>query len=187
MILYLHGFASSSNSHKVQVLKSISDISVSAFDLDENPAIAIKQISSFVSEHSREDIMLMGSSLGGYYALHIAGLFDLPAVLINPSMQPYNTLSRFVGVEQKNYSKDEIIVYKKEYIETLRSLATDKADQSKILLMVQTGDESLDYSIAVKLLPNAMQSIQEGGNHSYENFKESFPMIKGFYHNMFKA
>jgi len=187
MILYLHGFASSSQSQKVKNLKDFPEVAIISFDLNVNPKIAIEQISSYILEHNGEDIMLMGSSLGGYYALHIAGLFDLPMVLINPSMRPYETLSRFVGVAQKNYSKDETIVYKKEYIETLKSLTTDKINQSKVLLMLQTGDESLDYRIAVKLLPNAQQSIQEGGNHSYEGFEKSFPMIEAFYKQFFKS
>ena len=187
MILYLHGFASSSNSHKVKNLRDFPDVPVVSFDLDVDPRVAIKQISSFIKEHENEDIMLMGSSLGGYYALHIATIFNLPAVLINPSIHPYQTLSRFVGMPQKNYSKDETIVYKKEYIQTLQSLTIDQVDQSKILLLVQTGDESLDYRRSVEALPHARQHIEEGGNHSFEDFPKTFSLIRDFYKDMFKA
>ena len=187
MILYLHGFASSSNSEKVNALKKFPDIKVVAFDLSMNPLNAIEQIENFIKINPSEDIMLMGSSLGGYYAQYIATLFDLPAVLINPSMQPYDTLARFVGLVTKNFSKDETFVYTQEDIDALKQLSIDKVDQSKVLLMVQKGDTDLDYKKAVGALPYATHHIQEGGNHSFKDFATTFPLIESFYRKFYKV
>lgn len=187
MILYLHGFASSSNSAKAKALDNLPCIKVVAFDLSMKPFKAIEQIKNFIQENQSEDIMLMGSSLGGYYAQHISSLYDLPAVLINPSMQPYHTLARFIGLETKNFSKEENFVYTQEDINALKQLDIDKVDQSKILLMVQKGDTDLDYKKAVAALPHAKHLIQEGGNHSFQGFETTFELIKSFYGTFYKV
>ena len=185
MILYLHGFASSSGSAKVKSLQAFPDVTIVSFDLDVGPFKAIKQISSFIEEHIEKDIMLMGSSLGGYYALHISAIFDLPAVLINPSMEPFKTLARFVDSRVQNYSKDESFIYKQQYVDELKTLVIDQANQKKILLMLQTGDENLDYKTALHALPQAQHLVQEGGNHSFEHFDRNFSLIKTFYDKHF--
>lgn len=187
MILYLHGFASSRNSEKVKALEKLPHIKVVAFDLSMNPLKAIDQIKTFIEKNQSEDIMLMGSSLGGYYAQHIAALFDLPAILINPSMQPYNTLSRFVGLVTKNFSKDETFVYTQQDIDALKALSIDKVDQSKLLLMVQKGDADLDYTKAVNALPYARHHIEEGGDHSFKDFSSTFPLVEFFYRKFYKV
>ena len=185
MIIYLHGFASSQNSLKAQQIQNIEDIDVLCFDLDVEPEKALEQISSTIKRYQDEDIMLMGSSLGGFYALLMAKEFNLPAVLINPSIYPYKTLARFVGVKQNNYSKDEIVVYKQRYIEQLASMSFEGVNQERILLMLQTGDKDLDYKLALSALPCAQHFIQEGGNHSFEDFNHHFDLIRSFYGKFF--
>lgn len=187
MILYLHGFASSCNSEKVKALADFPHVKVVSFDLSMHPLEAVRQIETFIKENQSEDIMLMGSSLGGYYAQYISTRFDLPAVLVNPSMQPYNTLARFVGLVTKNFSKDETFIYTQQDIDELKQLNIDQVDQSKVLLMLQKGDADLDYKIAVEALPHAQHHIEEGGNHSFQNFASTFSLIETFYRSFYKA
>ncbi len=182
MILYLHGFASSSNSAKAELLKTQFDAAeVVTLDLPYSPFEAVEQIKAFINEHTDKKIVLMGSSLGGYYALYISNLFSLPAILINPSMRPYETLAHYVGVSTQNYTKNEHFVYQEKYIDFLRSMDITYVDQRKILLMLQRGDETLDYRVAQSILHKADHYIEEGGNHSFENFERSFPLLKMFY------
>ena len=185
MIIYLHGFASSKNSFKARQMQDFKPTKVLALDLDVEPIKALMQIEALIVLHqNNEPIMLMGSSLGGYYALCMAKKFDLPAVLINPSMHPYETLNRFVGFEQKNYSKKGVVVYKKSYIDQLKSFSFKDVDQSQILLMLQTGDESLDYKKALNALPYARHYIESGGSHAFDGFEKTFALIEEFYKEM---
>ena len=52
---------------------------------------------------------------------------------------------------------------------------------SNILLMVQTGDELLDYRHAVDKLPDVQQIIEEGGSHSFDDFESRLSRIADFF------
>lgn len=49
--------------------------------------------------------VLVGSSLGGYYSLYIGNKYDLKTVLINPSIQPYLTAKKYVGINKSFYDQ----------------------------------------------------------------------------------
>jgi len=50
----------------------------------------------------------------------------------------------------------------------------------RYLLLVQTGDELLDYRQAVKKYRGARQVVIEGGDHRFRNFSDYVPMILEF-------
>ena len=51
--------------------------------------------------------MLIGSSLGGFYATFLSEEYDLPAVLINPAVRPFDSRESLLG-EHRNYYSDTI-------------------------------------------------------------------------------
>jgi len=185
MLIYIHGFASSSNSKKCQELKAFYDDEIISMDLSCEPLKAIKELKVLIKKYENEDLILLGSSLGGYYALHLLQTFDLPVVLVNPSMQPFQTLARFANKDVANYSKDQSCFFKAEYVEQLKAMDITIKDQSKVLLLLQTGDENLDYKVALWMLPEAKSIVQEGGNHAFEDFKDVFGEIRSFYQSCY--
>ena len=50
----------------------------------------------------------------------------------------------------------------------------------RYLLLVQTGDEVLDYRLAVEKYRGARQVVIEGGDHGFRNFSDYIPMILEF-------
>ena len=48
-------------------------------------------------------LTLIGSSLGGFYATHLAERFGVRAVLINPAIRPYEDLQPFAGRQLNLY------------------------------------------------------------------------------------
>jgi predicted esterase YcpF (UPF0227 family) len=62
----------------------------------------------------------------------------------------------------------------------LKKYETAISDQSKIMLMVQKGDDVLDYCEAVNKLHHAKQIVEEGGDHSFVGVEKYFDEMSIF-------
>ena len=181
MLIYIHGFASSANSNKVRLLKKRFPNMI-AFDLNVSPKEAISQLDFFISKHlDKENITLIGSSLGGFYAMYFSQKYALKVILINPSIYPEKTLVCYKDKQVTNYSKEnETFIFKAEYIEELKIFKTVNVDHSKVLLLLQKGDQTIDYKEALGFLPNAMSVVESAGTHQFENIEHYFDKIDFF-------
>ena len=186
MILYIHGFASSSLSNKVKLLRERFG-EVVAFDLSVAPRRAVKKLEAFIEEqYDKTNITLIGSSLGGFYAIYISQKYDLKAVLINPSINPDKTLAQYKDQKVKNYSKNDVFIFRAHYLKQLEELKIATVDSSKYLLLLQTGDETLDYKEALAFLPDAKSIVVSGGTHQFEDFQNYFEIIDTFHNGTSK-
>jgi len=142
VLLYLHGFLSSPLSQKAQqTVKYCEQIGLGKFisvpTLDVAPADTIDQLKSLLDSFEREKIMLMGSSLGGYYASHLSETYNAPAVLINPAVRPFEHWEQHIG-EHKNYYSDEVHIVTEAHIEQLKSLYVgNHSNPDKIMLAMK--------------------------------------------------
>tara|TARA_B100001059_G_scaffold164509_1_gene164026 strand:+ start:33 stop:635 length:603 start_codon:yes stop_codon:yes gene_type:complete len=184
-ILYLHGFLSAPQSKKAQQTiaycgqKGMADrIHVPA--LMQGPAATIHKLSELIRSLPGNSLGLIGSSLGGYYATYLAEAFHLPAVLINPAVGPLEFWESHLG-EHKNYYSDHLHVVTPRYIEELRSLERNLLQYPEnFMVMVQTGDETLDYRKAVSKFSDSRLVIRENGDHSYQGYDRELPDIEAF-------
>ena len=176
-ILYLHGFASCGEGNKSTLLKSYFGAdSVIAPDLPPSPIDAINIIEEILGS-SKIDI-LIGSSLGGYYTTYLAEKYCMKAVLLNPSTQPWETLAAYTGW-QKRFCDEEVFEFKPVYLEQLKMLQT-APEKGRYLLLLQSGDEVLDYTKAQSLYNKHKIIVEYGGNHRFENLDEYLSMIEKF-------
>ena len=79
-----------------------------------------------------------------------------------------------------NFYDGSLFEWKESHLEMLKQYETDISDQSKVMLMVQKGDDVLDYRVAVKKLSDAKQIIEEGGDHSFVGVENYFDEIRLF-------
>ncbi len=183
MLIYLHGFNSSPASHKAKLLreKMMSLKRADAFvcpKLSHRPIEAIAQIEMIMG--SCDDITLVGSSLGGYYATYLAEKYGCKAALVNPAVNPALSLETLIG-PQKNYYTGEEYVLTREHFAQLKTLAVAEITQpERYLLLTQTGDEVLDYRLAVAKFHDARQIVIEGGDHGFQNFDAYLDTIVSF-------
>jgi predicted esterase YcpF (UPF0227 family) len=182
MILYIHGFASSGLGAKARQVREYFGNRVLAPSLLYIPDLAVDTLAQIVGHAQRrgEAVGLMGSSLGGYYALYLAERYRLPAVLINPSVRPWETLAAHTG-HGTNYYDGARFEWTPGHVESLKRYRTEPADQQRYLLMLQSGDEVLDYRVALAFLPHAETIIEEGGDHSFTGFESKLPAIENFF------
>lgn len=189
MLLYIHGFNSSPQSHKASTLKSWmtqyhSEIAYEVPALRPYPAEAISQLEALVKRYLEkgERIGLVGSSLGGFYAAWLAEKYALRAVLVNPSVRPYDLLGRYLG-ENKNFYNDDRYLFEQKHVDELREYdVAGHQRPDRLLLMVQTGDESLDFKEATAKYSSSQNIIEYGGNHGFENFEHWFHYLLAFLH-----
>ncbi len=181
MILYIHGFGSSGESYKARVLKErFKDEGFISPSLSYVPKLALKTLEEIIESYQKyEDIYLMGSSLGGFYCLYLADKYNLPAVLINPAVNPWETLKEF-GLKN-NYYDNSKFECTKEHLDSLREYEIKDIKSELYFLLSKKGDEVLDYKEAQNLLINSKAIIEDGGDHSFDDIEKYVDQIKAFY------
>ncbi|MBS9778768.1 MAG: esterase [Campylobacteraceae bacterium] len=183
MILNIHGFGSCGLSGKSMLIRNEFEdvISPSLSYIPELTFDTLEQIIEY-GLSKNETIHLIGSSIGGYISIYLSNKYNLKAVLINPAICPYK-FDSFVGYATNYYDKSQFQCTK----EHLRSLKKYEVlhvkDQSKFMLLVQKGDELLDYKDALDKLPNAHIFLEEGGSHGFERFDSKIMDIRKFFSN----
>lgn len=185
-IIYLHGFKSNSNSIKGKLLQhycaKYPEIQVHLPDLNMSPKAAIAYVSGLIE--SMHDVALLGSSLGGFYATHLVAQHAVPAVLINPAMRSWQ-LFRELFDEQLPYQVHPKWCLDEADLVQLQQLALPVAqDADKILVLLQQGDEVLDYREAHRYYsaahPPAILMTEAHGSHGMDDFAEKIPFVLQF-------
>ena len=184
MIIYLHGFRSSPASEKARLLAQhmASRGMADRFwceQLPVSPRQAIEMVEDVLAR-SPKTPTLVGSSLGGYYATYLAEKHDLRAILINPAVVPHETLARSVGMQTNVYT-GETFEFTPEHLAELEQLNVLQFSRpERFWLLVETGDEVLDYRQAVQKYAGTRQTVIEGGDHSFRHFPDFLDAIVEF-------
>lgn len=182
-ILYLHGFNSSPRSHKVGLMRDWlarhrPDIRFIAPDI----ATHASRVAAIIREQleAHPDAHLVGSSLGGYYATWAAAAYGCKAVLINPAVAPYERFQAYLGEQQNLYSGEKYLLTT-EMVAELRPLeAGELAHPGRLWVLLQSGDETLDYRDALARYARCPMLVEEGGNHAFDTFDAHIPAIVHF-------
>lgn len=185
-ILYLHGFNSSPESHKARVLHEYMKRTGLGDRIDipkipPLPADAIKLLSQRAQQITQDyELSIAGSSLGGFYASWLAEKYNSQAVLINPAVRPHELLRKYLG-ENTNYYTAENWVLNETHIEQFRELYVETiSDPERYLLMLQTGDETLDYREALEKYAGCHAIVEQGGSHEFSEFDRHLDKILEF-------
>jgi uncharacterized protein len=180
LLIYLHGFNSSPSSHKAQVMQRFMAERGLAheYGCPSLPPLAHQAISAVEGALTRGDC-LIGSSLGGFYATYLAEKHDLKAVLINPAIDPHVGLRAYLGPQQ-NLHTGEPYVLTEAHLQEWEQLYVPRVTPRRYLLIVETGDEVLDYRKAVERYAGAEQVVVPGGDHSLQTFAQHLSRILEF-------
>lgn len=182
MLIYIHGFNSSPASSKAGVIRRELERrgrgeEFLAPALPHSPAAAAVLLEQLVLAH--RDAGLIGSSLGGFYATWLAETCGARAVLVNPAVRPYELLAGSVG-RQKNFHTGEEYDFTVQHIAELRALEVAAITPARYLLLVETGDEVLDYRHAVARYAGCQQIVIEGGDHGFSDFADYLDIVLKF-------
>jgi hypothetical protein len=184
MIVYLHGFNSSPQSAKAQYLKRYLEERGRGHEfacprLPHRPSLAVAAAEAEIARLPQGAITLVGSSLGGFYATWLAEKHALRAVLINPAIDPHVGLRAYLGPQQV-FHGGESYELTEQHLREWEALFVTEVHPERYLLLVETGDEILDYRSAVRKYLGARQIVVQGGDHSFASFPEHIPLILDF-------
>lgn len=193
LIIYIHGFNSSSASSKAQLFRNYvrnHELPCELWipDLPVWPGEAAHMLLRRALEASiGRPVHIIGSSLGGYYGIWLMeNIIDhcpecpVKLVLINPVVRPCDLSEDYLG-SWKNYHSGVEYELTREHVNQLCHLEVKTLSRpDNILLLVQTGDEILDYRQAVTRYAECPARIDEGGSHAYDCFDSAIPAVLQF-------
>lgn len=185
-LLYIHGFLSGPASSKARqtaaFLQHNDAWQLHCPALSSYPDLAAAQLDTLVEQLPSQNLALVGSSLGGFWAKYLLQRYDLPAVLINPAVAPHQLLARYIGQPLSNYYSTDTYVLTEEHARFLqRCDAGPIARPENLWVWLQTGDETLDYRQAAEYYAACRLHIEEGGNHSFAGFEARLPALLQFF------
>lgn len=167
-LLYLHGFRSVGLCYKGRELASFAPNSLTP-NLSYVPSLAIAYVESIIQKYGTQNLCLVGSSLGGYYATYLADKYAIKAVLVNPVVNAYETLLPAIGRVFVSYSSESFF-WDLSLVESLKQYYVKSLQGELYCVLLQKGDKVLDYRIAKERFLDCKCIIQEGGSHRFENF-----------------
>ena len=187
MIIYLHGFRSAPASIKAQALKArmtergLADrFWCEQLPVSPRAAIALAEAAIGRARAAGLTPTVVGSSLGGYYATWLAEHHDLQAVLVNPAVVAPLELGAYVGTQDNMYT-GERFEFTRGHIDELRALEVPAVSRpQRYWLLVETGDEVLDYRHAVDKYAGARQTVLEGGDHGFSRWGDYLDAVIAF-------
>lgn len=184
-LFYIHGFNSSPQSAKARLLQQAVDampgVQLHVPALPYDPQRSIDILKAEVEHCLPESIGLVGSSMGGFYGTWLAEHYDLPLILINPAVKPYELLQDYLGINENVYT-GERYEFTREHIDLLRSLDVPEITRpERYLLLTQTADEVLDYTQGVAKFTGCRQIVEQGGSHGFDGFEHHLPTLFAFF------
>lgn len=125
-------------------------------------------------------VALIGSSLGGFYATWLAHRHGLKAVLVNPAVRPWSLLDQYSG-ELANYHTGERYTLEPGWVDELCHYeVAEIAKPENLLVMLQTGDETLSWRDAWDYYGDCHLYRALGGSHSFDDFDALIPLVLRF-------
>lgn len=179
MILYLHGFRSSPDSYKARLLKSTLEHHHLGHrwvcpQLPASPAAAIDLCNQLITQaqlqNPTEDLIVIGSSLGGYYAHVLAEKWGCKSLLLNPAVHAPRDLATQVG-EHQQYHSDAPFVFLAEYVNELQAMQpTAVTEPQRYYLLAASGDEVLDHKEMLDTFEHSQGLLIFGSDHGISDF-----------------
>ena len=185
-LLYLHGFRSSPASFKAQVMArwlaaQRPDVRWWCPQLPPSPAAAWALIEQGIASWPQLETVVVGSSLGGFYAIAVAEATGCRALLLNPAVDPARDLATQVGEQSQFHAPEERFFFRPEYIAELKALTVQAITRpERYSAIIAKGDEVLDWREMVARYPGATIRLLEGSDHGLSDFNDHLPFVQEF-------
>lgn len=175
-LLYLHGFRSSPQSAKARqaaarVREQHPSVTWWCPQLPASPRAAMATVMEGIARWPAGRMAVIGSSLGGFYATHVAETVGCRAVLLNPAVDPARDLARHIGEQTAWHDPQERFYFEPAFVDELRALEHGPvARPQDYFAIIAKGDEVLDWREMTGRYPGIHLRLLEGGDHAISDF-----------------
>jgi len=184
--VYLHGFRSSPQSTKARqfaqrVAQQHPSLTWWCPQLPPSPREAMEMVMAGIASWPRDQMAVVGSSLGGFYATHIAEATGCKAVVLNPAVHAARDLAQYVGEHSSWHDPRERFVFKPEYVDELKALECGPlANPANYFAVIAKGDEVLDWREMTARYAGARIRLLEGSDHALSDFDQHIGEVFAF-------
>ncbi len=149
--------------------------------LPPSPQAAMALLLQGIAGWPHDTMAVVGSSLGGFYATHIAEATGCRALLINPAVNPARDLGKYIGENRQWHAPEENFYFLPEYVDELRALRVgDLQHPQRYRALLAKGDEVLDWREMHARYGHTQVTLLEGGDHALTGFEEYLPDFARF-------
>jgi len=195
-IIYLHGFNSASlNLHGDLLISKEKLLLLQTFCLQKDillytPNIDYRDFENIIEDmlfqwnqllDQSNDVVFMGSSMGGFASEYLAMKTGSKAIMVNPAIMPSELLPQFIGVTE-NFETGLAYSWAQnhcdQYTEYEKELASSGHPIERTIFL-DMADELID-SKATQLKYKEIANIvtYEGGSHSFEHMQQALPIVE---------
>lgn len=185
VVIYLHGFLSSPKSEKASLTKThvqkhLPDLEFEIPELSNYPLLAVEAVEQVVNKHEGKTLRFIGSSMGGFLSTFFVEKYGGKAVLINPAVKPFELLTDYLGPHTNPYTNVDFLLNETHIHDLLSLDVPNPKNQTCYKVLLQTGDETLDYRQAEQKYSGASLTIEPGGDHSFQGYERHLNGIFNF-------
>jgi predicted esterase YcpF (UPF0227 family) len=158
-IFYCHGFGSSFDprKEKIRALTEVLPVHGVTVDYTLPPQEVFRQT------------LIIGTSLGGFFAAWLGAEFGLPFIAINPSIEPRKSLRAYLG-HGVNHTGERFEMTA-DCVKAYDTLAFRMGGQGTVVL--DMGDEVLDARATLNVVDGHLPVITfEGGSHRFDHMSD---------------
>ena len=188
--VYLHGFNSgfTRENPKVPALEAIGEDVGITYDTTATIDMAFGQIMNELAKlEDLDDTVLVGTSLGAFYAAEVSRLVGLPAILINPCVNPGTSLRKYVNQLHKNFVTGVESFFGDNTLSTYGDDVIRPYHRIKPLVLLDRGDEIIDATETFRFMKRTYDIdavMFEGGSHRFDHMDEALEYIKAYSNNV---
>lgn len=164
-------------------------------ELPASPKASAALIAKLVKDWPQQDMVVIGSSLGGFYATWAAAQWRCKGLLLNPAVHPARDLVPYIGQHPVWQNPSAQIDFDPAYIDELKDLyvgaglawlsdataVTAAPDAQDLLAVIATGDEVLDWREMSARYAHVQQHLIQGSDHGLTDFELHWPVLKRFF------
>lgn len=179
--IYLHGFNSAfdPSSEKIKHLETLGRVTGITYNTFGTYDEIFDELWSQI-EYS-DDLVFVGTSLGGFWAAEMAREFHTPSIIINPCIDPYKMLRKYVGIEQTNYHTSEVNTLLDSTVDTYLELCVHGREFTYFpLVLLDMGDEVIDSFETREALEGFPMIHYAEGSHRFDHMHDALEEINKY-------